>query len=527
VTAESPDVLRFGTAGLRAPMGDGPGRMNTEVVRRAATAIASELLAHGIGGPPSSGPVVVGHDARHRSAAFADVAVRVLGAHGISVARFDEPVPTPLVAFAVQELRAAAGIVITASHNPAGDNGLKLYGADGAQIVPPTDERTEARMSTVGVDADADDPVSASASDVALLHGPSTSNPLVDRYLEGVDRLVERRDGRPIGTVPLTVVHSALHGVGSTLLEAVLARADGVEQHPVEDQRRPDPDFPTVPDPNPEHRRTLDRLLADATRWAADLAIALDPDADRLAAAVPSDGGGWRVLTGDELGAVLCADRLTHHRTGPQDLVATTFVSSQLVPTMCAAAGVHHVETATGFKWLCRPALEDEALHQVMLYEEALGYGIGPTARDKDGVAAARCLIAAVAGLRAEGRSVVQLLDELALHHGAHVTRNGSRPRPPGLAPEELLARLLDPNLSTLAGVDVVERDRPAADTARLRLADRTRILLRPSGTEPKSKYYLEVVEPVTDGDVVAARHRADTRLDEVRSAVLARIEQS
>lgn len=523
MTAEPPTVLRFGTAGLRAPMGDGPGRMNTDVVRRAATAIGSELLAHGIGGPPSSGPVVVGHDARHRSAAFADEVVRVLGAHGIPVARFDEPVPTPLVAFTVQELRAAAGIVITASHNPAGDNGLKLYGADGAQIVPPTDERIEARMSAIAARADL--PSSTSVGyDVALLHGPSTRNPLVERYLDGVDRLVERRKGPPFGVVPLTVVHSALHGVGSTLLEAVLARADGVEQHAVEDQRRPDPDFPTVPDPNPEHRRTLDRLLAEATRSRADLAIALDPDADRLAAAVPTGGGDWRVLTGDELGAVLCADRLTHHRTGPQDLVASTFVSSQLVPAMCAAAGVHHVETATGFKWLCRPALADPALHQLMLYEEALGYGIGPTARDKDGVAAARCLIAAVAGLRAEGRTVVQLLDELALRHGAHVTRNGSLPRPPGLAPEELLARLLDPTRPTLADVEVVERDRPAADTARLRLADRTRVLVRPSGTEPKLKYYLEAVEHVTD-DVGAARHRADSRLDQVRSAVLARIE--
>lgn len=518
MSTEPPAVLRFGTAGLRAPMGEGPGRMNTEVVRRAAVAIATELLAHGIGGPPSSGPVVVGHDARHRSAAFADEVVRVLGDHGIPVARFDEPVPTPLVAFAVQELRAAAGIVITASHNPASDNGLKLYGADGAQIVPPTDERIEARMSAIG--ADAVRPVSTPAGyDVALLHGPSTPNPLVERYLDGVDRLVEHRAGHP-----LRVVHSALHGVGSTLLEAVLARADGVEQHPVEDQRRPDPGFPTVPDPNPEHRRTLDRLLAEATRSHADLAIALDPDADRLAAAVPTGSDDWRVLTGDELGAVLCADRLAHHRTGPQDLVASTFVSSQLVPAMCAAAGAQHVETATGFKWLCRPALEDPALHQLMLYEEALGYGIGPTARDKDGVAAARCLVAAVAGLRSEGRTVLQLLDELSLRHGAHVTLNGSLPRPPGLDAEELLARLLDPTRPTLAGVAVVERDRPAADTARLRLADRTRVLLRPSGTEPKLKYYLEAVEPAVDG-VDAARHRAGSRLDEVRNAVLARIQ--
>ena len=245
-----------------------------------------------------------------------------------------------------------------------------------------------------------------------------------------------------------------------------------------------------------------------------------DPDADRLAVAVPGRDGAWTILTGDQLGVLLA-----HHlldRYGGEDrsglLLVSTVVSSRLVARVAAAAGAQHQETLTGFKWLCRPALAHPELTQVLAYEEALGYAVGPDTRDKDGITAALVAADLVASLAAVGRTVWDVLDDLDRRFGAHVTRNGSI-TVTGAGWEDRLAglvdRLVDAPPGSLGGAGIVRSDRPAPDVLRLWTADDTRVAVRPSGTEPKLKYYCEAVVPVTNG-VDAARATADLRLDAV-----------
>jgi phosphomannomutase len=505
--------LRFGTAGLRAPLGPGPNRMNRLVVRHASTALAEHLLD----GSHDRLLVVVGHDARHGSAQFARDATEVLTEHGIDVARFDGPVPTPLVAGAVRELGAVAAVVVTASHNPASDNGLKVYAADGAQIVPPADLDLARRMAqlTHGEHRPRTEPL-PSAGRTVDLGSPATGGEVVRSYLHRARSIAEGRPPRR-----LRVAHTSLHGVGNQLLSLALAELAGVDATGVATQCEPDPDFPTVASPNPEEPGALDHLLALAAEIGADVALALDPDADRLAVALPRRSDGtttWQQLSGDEVGALLAADLLdaTAGVAAPADrLLVTTVVSSRLVPTMGRAAGVHHAVTLTGFKWLCRPAIAHPEQRQLLAYEEALGYAVGPDARDKDGITAAIAVLCAIGGWRAQGRSPWDVLDELARRHGAHVTSNGSIPLSSGLDPAgrslDLAAR------PSIGGVQVAAVDHPAPDITRMELADRTRVIVRPSGTEPKLKYYVEAIEPVpVDGDVRVARDTAGMRAERI-----------
>ncbi len=513
--------LRFGTAGLRAPLGPGPNRMNRLVVRRTAAALAQHLRSTAGDGVL----VVVGHDARHGSERFAHDVVEVLVAHGLDVGRFDEPVPTPLVAGAIRDLGAAAAVVVTASHNPAADNGLKVYAADGAQLVPPTDTDIAARLDTMALDDPSRDEPGrvADIGEVVDLGGPSSGGAVVQRYLERVGALAV---GRPPG--PTRVAHTSLHGVGDGLFSLALGALHDVEAHPVTTQRHPDPDFPTVTSPNPEEPATLAQLLDLAREVDADVALALDPDADRLAVALPrrsAAGTTWEQLTGDQVGALLTADLLASTPGGRDRLVASTVVSSRLVPAMCRAAGIHHAETLTGFKWLCRPAIAHPELRQLLAYEEALGYAVGPTARDKDGIAAAVALLCALGAWRRDGRSAWDVLDDLARRHGAHVTRNGSLPLDPSGDPAPTIGALATGSMLGEAEVRTV--DHPAPGITRLVLGDATRVVVRPSGTEPKVKYYVEAIEPVgPDGDVppaeAAGAHRAE-RVVAALTALLAR----
>lgn len=511
--------LAFGTAGLRAPMGPGPNRMNAVVVARAATGFARYLLDVCDGAPL----VVVGHDARHHSAEFARVVARRLTALGVRVELFDAAVPTPLVAFVLRAHGADGALVVTASHNPATDNGLKVYGADGAQITSPTDREIAEHIGRVPLDVDRRDLATTTSvvgrAPVAL-GGADGDRAPVPEYLRAAGAVTAGRRW-----APLRVAATALHGVGAGLLDRAVGTMAGIELQHVTTQRDPDPDFPTVADPNPEHPETLAALLELAEHIDADVALALDPDADRLAVALRASDGEWRPLSGDQTGAVLAADLLAHSASGPvapPRLVATTIVSSRLVPAMCAAAGVHHVETPTGFKWLCRPGLAHPEWHQLLLYEEALGYAVGPDTRDKDGITAALALLVAVGTQRLAGRSAWDVLDDLALAHGAHVQRNGSvRRRGDGEHVDVLLDRVAA--TTGLGGVPVRSLDRPARDIVRMELEDRTRVIVRPSGTEPKVKHYVEAIE-AADGDPAAARFRAAARLEPVVDDLLARL---
>jgi phosphomannomutase len=468
--------------------------MNRAVVHRAAAGLAAWL------GPGRS--VAVGYDARHGSRTFADDTARVLAGAGLRVHLLPRALPTPVLAFAVRHLGADAGVMVTASHNPPQDNGYKVYlgGPDhgGAQLVPPADREIEACIRSAGPVAGLPlgDPGEPLGEDVVLA------------YVEATVELGMTADRE------VRLAYTPLHGVGLATLRTVLARA-GFPTPAVEpDQADPDPDFTTVTFPNPEEPGAMDRVLALGAATRADVVIANDPDADRCAVAV-----GGRMLRGDELG-VLLADHILAHRPGP---VATTIVSSSMLGRIARARGVPYTETLTGFKWIVR-AGEDLAFG----YEEALGYAVGPqVVRDKDGISAALLVAELAAGLRAGGRTLLDRLDELAAEHGVHLTDQVSvrvddlaviaeamrdlRTAPPRELAGRPVTRVVDLLSAPPAGL-------PPSDVVVLRL-DGGRVVARPSGTEPKLKLYLEVVEDA-DGDLPAARERAAERLAELRVAV-------
>ncbi|MGH3759080.1 phospho-sugar mutase [Actinophytocola sp.] len=489
-------TLSFGTAGLRGPVRAGSNGMNRAVVVRATAGVAEWLRHKGHAG----GTVVVGRDARHGSAAFADAAAGVLAAAGFSVLTMPGPLPTPITAFLVRRLGAVAGIQITASHNPPADNGYKVYTDDGSQIVPPDDRLIEAGIR--GAPAARSVPVSAGSLPV--------SDEQVDSYLSHVAAL-------PRGVArDLRVVLTPMHGVGGdTALEA-LRRAGFADVTLVPAQAAPDPDFPTVDFPNPEEPGAADLLLGLASSSDADLAIALDPDADRCALGVRF-ADGWRMLRGDETGALLGAhvlstlDRAAH----PDPLVASTIVSSSLLGLVAAATGARHTETLTGFKWLVRAG---EGL--VFAYEEALGLCVDPSSvRDKDGISAAILACDLAATRKAAGRALPDALDDLAVAHGVHLTDQVSLRFADVAAIPPLVTALRTTPPARLGGV-AVSQDNPAPDIIRLR-ADGLRVVIRPSGTEPKVKAYLEVVEPVPSADALpTARTKATARLTALRDEV-------
>jgi phosphomannomutase len=505
--------LTFGTAGLRGVVAAGPNRMNRAVVRAATAAVAGWLL--GEPGAAAAG-VVVGCDARHRSAEFAGEVARVLAGAGIGVHMLPVPCPTPLLAFAVRHLGAAAGVMITASHNPAADNGYKLYLGDGAQVIPPVDAEIERRIGALGPLSRV--PVAEAGSPLITRHDEGDEG-VARAYLDAVAGAAAGTEAT--GLPPLNVVYTAMHGVAGELMLRAIRQAGFAEPHVVAAQAEPDPDFPTVAFPNPEEPGALDLALADAARLGADLVLASDPDGDRLAVAVPLADGEWRALTGDQVGALLGASLL--ERTAGDALVASTIVSSTLLSKIAAAAGVRYAETLTGFKWIVRAADRLPGTRFVFGYEEALGYAVGDVVRDKDGIGAALAMLRLSAAAKAAGRSVLDVLDDLETAHGVHLTsqvtvRTGDQAgvmrRLRGGPPAELGGQAVT-GVDDLAGGGEL----PPADVLILRLAG-ARVVLRPSGTEPKVKCYIEVVEPVEGRSLAAARRAAAGRLAPVRSAL-------
>jgi len=499
--------LQFGTAGLRGEMGAGPNRMNRAVVIRATAGLAAYLTDTGHRGEP----VVVGFDARHRSDRFARDAAEVLAGAGFAVRLAERPLPTPVLAFGVLHLGACAGIVVTASHNPPRDNGYKVYLGDGAQIVPPADGDISADIDAVGPLAS----VPRAGEGIAPV-----GDDLVEAYVAGA--LSQAGEGPR----DLKVVYTPLHGVGRDLLVEVLTRAGFPPCHVVPRQGEPDPDFPTVAFPNPEEPGALDLALAQAASEGADLVVANDPDADRLAVAVPDARapGGWRPLSGDEIGVVL-ADWLLAAGSGDDRLVATTVVSSSMLARLAMARGVHYAETLTGFKWIARAATDRPKLRFVYGYEEALGSCVGTLVRDKDGITAALAFASLAAAEKARGRTVLDRLDDLARELGVHATGQRSLrvEGVDGLARMQAAVDALAASPpASLAGVKVTEvedlrlgRRLPPTDGIVLR-GDGVRLVVRPSGTEPKLKCYAEAVVPVAGDDVAAARAQGAARVDDL-----------
>ncbi|MCW2577043.1 MAG: putative phosphomannomutase [Modestobacter sp.] len=491
--------LTFGTAGLRGPLRAGPAGMNAAVVSRAAAGLARYLTDTGHGGRG----VVVGFDARRRSDEFAQVTAAVLSGAGFAVQVLPRPLPTPVLSFAVRHLGAVAGVMVTASHNPPEDNGYKVYLGDGAQLVPPADREIEAAIAAVTSVR------GLPRSDDWITLGDDVE----DDYVAAVVDALEP------GRVPLAarqhlvVAYTALHGVGSATTRRVFEAAGFAPVHAVPEQDRPDPAFPTVAFPNPEEPGAVDLLTALADRVGADVAIAEDPDADRCSVVC-----GGRQLTGDEVGALL-ADWLL--RRGVRGTYACSLVSGSLLHQLTRAHGVPSEETPTGFKWIIRAGSPEAPL--VFGYEEALGYAVTPTvARDKDGISAALAVALLAAELATEGRRLTDRLDELATEHGLFATGQLSVRVADLSLISGAMARLRARPPARLLGRDVEVTDlaesEPPVDAVRL-LGDGVRVIVRPSGTEPKLKAYLETVVPVQDdAGVPAARGRGADELAQLRA---------
>ncbi|MEP7017745.1 MAG: phospho-sugar mutase [Actinomycetota bacterium] len=504
-------MLEFGTAGLRGAMGAGPNRMNRSVVIRAAAGLTAYLMES------SSKPlVVIGFDARHNSDVFAaDTAAVVVAAGGRAMV-LPRPLPTPVLAFAIRHLGADAGVMVTASHNPAVDNGYKVYLGDGSQIVPPSDAQIAAHIAEVGLVAE----VPRASSGWATLN-----DDVLEAYLDAAAAVVA-----PGGARELRIVHTALHGVGSDVILAAFVRAGFSPPIVVASQSEPDPDFPTVVFPNPEEPGAIDAALALAVREDADLVLANDPDADRCAVAVPDPSAaspenpsGWRMLRGDEVGSLLGAHILARG-VRADEVFASSIVSSQLLAAMAVGAGIRYQETLTGFKWISRVA----GLRYG--YEEAIGYCVDPDqVRDKDGVSAALLLAELAADLKADGRSLLDVLDDLSVANGVHAT-DAFAVRVDDLSIiGAVMSRLRRQPPPDIGGVPVMRIDDlsegsdqlPPTDGLRYHLEDESRVIVRPSGTEPKLKVYLEAIVPVAPSSgLAAAKVEARGRLDRARASM-------
>jgi phosphomannomutase len=498
-------TLEFGTAGLRGRLGPGSNRMNRVVVARAAAGLAAYLVANG--GGSAALRVVVGYDARRNSDVFARDTARIMAGAGITAMVLPSALPTPVLAFAIRELGCAAGVMVTASHNPPDDNGYKVYLGDGSQIVPPADAEIAARIAAVGALAEI-----PQSDDYRTL-----DDSVVDSY---VARAVSLLGGGPRD---VSAVYTAMHGVGGEVFMRAVEGAGFEAPTAVAAQFAPDGRFPTVNFPNPEEPGAMDLSLADARSQAADVIIANDPDADRCAAGIPY-GGDYRMLTGDEVGALLAwwiAERGRRDGAPATGVYAQSIVSGTLLERIAGDAGLGYATTLTGFKWISKvPGLR-------FGYEEALGYCCDPEAvKDKDGITASLLMLEMVAALKAEGRGPQDVLDDLARKFGLYATSQLSvRVSDIALIADAMVRLRADPP-RVLGGRDVLQMDDlergvdglPPTDGLRFTLAD-ARVIIRPSGTEPKLKCYLQVVVPVT-GEIAEARATAQSELDAVRASV-------
>jgi phosphomannomutase len=477
--------LQFGTAGLRAAVAAGSTRMNRLVVRQAAAGLGRWLLDRERDGTipgASSRGVVIAHDARRKSDLFADDSARVLAAMGVRSMLHPGVQPTPVLAWSITGLEAAAGVVVTASHNPPADNGYKVYLETGSQIVSPIDTEISsciAMFDPLGVElADADDPLIERLDTV-----------WVDRYVEFTPSVRLRPD---VAGVP--VAYSAMHGVGGAVILRAFEAAGFDPPFVVAAQQEPDGTFPTVAFPNPEEPGAMDLLLETARSSGAMVALANDPDADRLGAAIPQADGSWRRLSGDEIGW-LFADHILANTTGDDRLVVTTLVSSSLLARMAAAAGVHSEETFTGFKFIGKIATERPDLRLVLGYEQALGYLVAQRPLDKDGITAAVMMAEIAAVAAADGVTLQDRLDAIADRFGRYVTAERSVKLPPAEGAAWVAAIEADPPTEVGGRAVVSVTSYPEAGLVRLMLEGGVRLQIRPSGTEPKVKLYAEAVD--------------------------------
>ncbi|MDO6583314.1 phospho-sugar mutase [Photobacterium sp. 2_MG-2023] len=519
--------LAFGTAGLRGIVGAGPNRMNRLVIQETATGLG-QYLQQTVPQATQQG-VVIGYDGRPDSKTFAHDAASVLTAQGIKVYLTVTVAPTPLVAYGVTALKAAAGIVVTASHNPPAYNGFKVYWGNGAQIIPPHDKGIAAAI----------DQAALQPLDLMDLNDAGNQGLLVwldDEFYNDYRASIKQSALLQNHAKPdaVSIAYTAMHGVGAQMAETLLADAGFTHVYSVAAQREPDGTFPTVNFPNPEEPGAMDLVIAEAEKHQATLACANDPDADRFAVAVRTPEGQYKMLTGDQVGVLLGHYLLT--RANPEtSLVGTTIVSSSLLQKVASRVGADYYQTLTGFKWLTNIAMEKQREDSCFLfaYEEALGYTVGDMVWDKDGLSAMLAFAQMTAELALQGRTVWDQLEAIYREHGLYLNSQVSialSPNSPPIGdtlrqqpPEEIagrnVVRIDDLKSSTRYNADgsVETIDLPASDVLIYFLEDDSRVVVRPSGTEPKLKCYYEVVEVIDQIDTLEhAYQRAQSSMDEL-----------
>jgi len=472
--------LQFGTAGLRGPIRPGPSGMNRAVVGRAASGIAAYMKERNLTS------VVIGRDARHGSEDYTFETAEIMSGAGMTVYVLPRPLPTPVLAFATNDLACDVGIMVTASHNPPQDNGYKVYlggtvdGIEyrGSQIVSPTDVSIAQKIDAVTSLKD------QPRGNVWTVLGED----IVEKYINRTAALASNPGN-------LRIVYTAMHGVGTETIQRVFHKAGFPSLILVDAQAAPDPDFPTVAFPNPEEPGAIDLALETAKSFDAHLVIANDPDADRCAAAINDPAHGWRMLRGDELGAIFgeAIARKTSHGT-----FANSIVSSSILKKIAGHYNLEFKETLTGFKWLAK--IKGLAFG----YEEALGYAVDAIAvNDKDGISAAITLAQIATDLAEEGKTVLDLLDEVWARHGFHATEQISIRLSDLSKVGVILGGLRNNPPQEIAGRAVTSIDDladptdglPPTDGLRIWLDGGVRIIIRPSGTEAKMKCYIEAIE--------------------------------
>jgi phosphomannomutase len=513
--------LAFGTAGLRGEIAAGPNRMNRVLVSQAAAGLAAYLLERAADGAQTS--IVIGYDGRKNSAVFATDTAEIMAGAGIRAILLPRLLPTPLVAFAVRHLDVSAGVMVTASHNPPNDNGYKVYlGGDdqGSQIVSPADADIASHILRVAAESNVLELPRSDAYEIA----PES---VVDAYVAQTAALASRPTAQP------KVVYTAMHGVGWQTFRSVLQQAGFDEPTVVRQQIDPDSAFPTVVFPNPEEPGALDLSFETAREFDADLVIANDPDADRLAIAIrdSSQSTGFRALTGNEVGALLgwraaeLLDAAAHDEQSASGTLACSIVSSPALRAVAADYGLEFAETLTGFKWVSRtPGL-------VFGFEEALGYLVNPsTVRDKDGISAALALLDLASGLAARGLTLDDQLDAFSMRFGQFASGQVSVRVTDLSQITRVMARLRAEPPAEIGGIRVASIEDllgtdgalPPSDVLRMHLDDGSRVMVRPSGTEPKLKVYLDTQS--SDGSLEERRAAAAEALSRLEEGVRALI---
>jgi len=500
--------LEFGTAGLRGALGAGPNRMNRVTVLQAASGLAQYLVQQGFAGRK----VVIGFDARYNSDVFADDTARVMSGAGLEPVIFSHVVPTPVLAFAIRYLDASAGVMVTASHNPPQDNGYKVYLGDGRQIVSPVDEQISKLIKTV---TDVREIVQGSL-------GTFVSDDVVETYTSLTSQLIMSGPITDAQRKSVTSVYTAMHGVGWKTLQSVFGASGFNEPNAVLEQRDPDPAFPTVAFPNPEEKGALDIAISLAKKNSVDVLLANDPDADRFAAAVSNSSGDWVTLRGDQIGSLLgwwLIERVKLTGSNLSGTFANSIVSSMMLESIAKSAGLEYESTLTGFKWVSR------VNNLTFGYEEALGYCVDPdNVSDKDGISAAAMFMEMLAHLKSQEKTIWRVLDELALAHGLHATDQVSVRVTSSDQVALTMAGIRNTPPTKFGGLQVSSIDDlalglyglPKTDAVIIHLAgndhiQKARVIVRPSGTEPKIKCYLEVV--VRGEDLAIAQQTADNEL--------------